>query len=133
MIPNSARPKLKESQQRKHIYSLWRLRVLLILPLFVSKLGFLAVRLEVVPVPLIWCLRSPLRNLPEAGDTLFYPAYFFARCKNCSKVSSASVQRCCSSRAENQFAVMMLLECLLNAQGRQRSNPCFSFSRSWSL
>lgn len=36
----------------------------------------LAVRLEVVPVPLIWYLRSPLRNLPEAGDTLFYPAYF---------------------------------------------------------
>ena len=25
--------------------------------------------------------------------------------------------------------VMMFLECLLSAQGRQRSNPCFNFSR----
>ena len=63
-----------------HIYFLWRLRVLLILP-FCFQAGFLAVGSEVVPAPLILYLRSPLRNHPEAGDTLFYPAYFLPDAK----------------------------------------------------
>lgn len=75
----------KRTSKRKHIYFLLRLRVLLIRP-FCFQAVFLAVHLEVVPVPLIRCLRLPLRNHSEAGDTPFYPAYFWLDAKNVPKL-----------------------------------------------
>lgn len=84
MIPNSARPTLKESQQKKAYLLSLALAGILDSP-FYFQAGFLAVRLEVVPASLIQCLRSPLRNLHEVGDTPVYPAYFLLDAKTAPK------------------------------------------------